>query len=473
MESFYWALGIAAIAFLLGIGFKGIRPASWVVSVLSFVVALAQLLVATTVNIPAPMLTMASSSQEAGMFEVTIKRGKYPFGNIYYRVNQGEPVKYEGGFSVFPQDSVTAYISFLFWSSDCAEDSPRSQAITLHTAITLDGGDAVLRRETAAEDTDLKRIPLYQSNHNDDIEIIDEKGVAQLTISEEDLRELFRSGNVDEVIAAVVVENPDDPQGIVEVTLRGNGRNISIPMQGMVLYLPHHETEPSKAVAQKVWEDKTFSPNVAGLIPCSVADDKIIAIPLTSSAKLQVVSEDAEFADVSPNDKAVNFVGSHGILNGIGGRFSPGADMTRGSIVTALHNMAGTPLVDVEKTAYLDVSKGSWYAQAIAWALDEEIMFGMNGNRFYPDKSVTRGQLALLFWRYSGRPAATSSGLPKYDDLGKVRGDEYIALCWMLQEGILTDAGNDLICPGDDVTREDAAVMLMRLCGWLVGVDVD
>ena len=53
-----------------------------------------------------------------------------------------------------------------------------------------------------------------------------------------------------------------------------------------------------------------------------------------------------------------------------------------------------------------------------------------------------------------------------------MKGDEHTALCWMLQEGILTDADGASIQPREYVSREDAAVMLMRLCGRLVGMDV-
>lgn len=461
-------LGAERVQLIIGI-------VSCIFSGLAFLLAAIQLVIAFTGNIPAPLLTM-TPSQEAGMFEVTIERRNYPFGEIYYRVNQGTPTEYEEGFLVSPQDTVTAYISFLCWSSGCVEGSPQSPAITIRTAITLDSsGDIVLKCETTAGDTNLKNIPLYRSNPGDDIGIIDVKGVAQLTVSAEDLRRLFRSGRTDEVIATVVVKDPDDPQGIIEVALTKNGRNVDVPMQNMVLYLPHQEDDPSKAVAQRVWEAEAFESDAASLIPCSVAGDKIIAIPLTSSAKIQIVSRDPDFTD-GPFDEeeAVNFAGSHGILHGVGGgRFSPQTDMPRGGAVTALYNMAGNPWAEPENGTYSDVPEDSWYAQAVAWALEEKIAIGVDDDQFLPDKPVTRGQFALMLWRYSGKPAATSSSLSTYTDLGNVEGDEYIALCWMLQEHILTDTDGRLIRPGGNVTREKAAVMLMRLCGWLIGMDVD
>lgn len=432
-----------------------------------------QVVIALTGNIPAPLLAM-TPSREAGRFEVVIERKKYPFGAIYYRVNQGAPVEYKESFLIFPQDTVTAYISFLGWSGSYIEDSPRSPSITVCTVATLkSSGDILLRCKTIEGDTDLKSIPLYQSAPDDDIRIIDVKGVAQLTVSAEDLRRLFYSGRTNEVTATVVVKDPDDPRSIVEVALTKNGRNVDVPMQDMVLYLPHQEDDPNQAVAQRLWEADAFGSDAISLIPCSVADGKTIAIPLTSSAKIQVVSRDPGFTD-GPFDEeeAVSFAGSHGILHGVGGgRFSPQANMTRGSVVTALYNMAGSPWTDSGNSIYSDVPKDSWYAQAVAWALEEEIAIGVSQDLFRPDEPVTRGQFALMLWRYSGRPAATSSGLPKYDDLGHVKGDEYTALCWMLQEGILTDTGGDLIRPGGRVVREEAAVMLMRLCRWLIGMD--
>ena len=445
---------------------------SCVFSGLSFLLAIFQVFLAVTGNIPAPLIEM-DPAQETGMFEITIRRRNYPFGEIYYRVNQGTPAKYEEAFIVSPQDKVTAYIAFLNWSSNCAEDSPQSTAITVRTIVSLDSnGDIVLQCETTAEDTDIKRIPLYRSNSDNDIRIVDVKGVARLTISVEDLRRLFTSGK--EVVATIVVRDPDNPQSIVEVTLTENDQTVDAVMQDMVLYLPHREADPSKTVAQRVWDTRAFESDMVSPIPCSVAGGKTIAIPLTSSAKIQIVSQDPGFTD-GPFDEenAVNFVGSHGILTGVGGSsFSPQADITRGAVVTALHNMAGNPWTGSGKNIYQDVPEHKWYAKAVAWASEEKIAIGMNGDRFYPDIPATRAQFALMLWRYSGRPAATSSGLRKYNDLGSVKGDEHTALCWMLQEGILTDADSDLIQPREYVSREEAAVMLMRLCGWLVDMDV-
>lgn len=445
---------------------------SCVFSGLSFLLALFQLLIAVTGNIPAPLI-MIGSAQEAGMFEITIERKNYPFGEIYYCVNQGAPVEYEGAFLVFPQDKVTAYITFFNWSSDCEEKTPQSTAITVRTIATLDSdGNIVLQCETPAGDTDVKNIPLYRSDSDDDIRIIDVKGVARLTVSAEELYRLLSSGK--ELAATVVVRDPDDLRSIVEVKLTENEPNVDVVMQDMVLYLPHREADPNKTVAQRVWDTEAFESDRVKLIPCSVAGDQTIAIPLTSSAKIQIVSRDPGFTD-GPFDAedAVDFVGSHGILHGIGGsNFSPQADITRGAVVTALHNMAGNPLTEAKKDIYRDVPENKWYTKAVAWASEEDIAVGMNGDRFCPDTPVTRGQFALMLWRYSGKPAATSAGLRRYDDLGGVKGDEHTALCWMLQEGILTDADGASIQPREYVSREDAAVMLMRLCGRLVGMDV-
>jgi hypothetical protein len=116
---------------------------------------------------------------------------------------------------------------------------------------------------------------------------------------------------------------------------------------------------------------------------------------------------DNPFGDVKPGDwffDDVSFVYAGGLMAGTGTEsplFSPDKPMSRAMLVTVLYRLAGSPDVSGLSSAFADVPEGSWYCGAVAWAAANGITGGVGGGRFAPDDNVTREQAAAILLRYA------------------------------------------------------------------------
>ena len=100
--------------------------------------------------------------------------------------------------------------------------------------------------------------------------------------------------------------------------------------------------------------------------------------------------------------EAVAFVFHQGLMGGTSAtRFTPEADLSRAMVVTVLHRMAGAPQVTY-RAVFEDVSPGVWYSQAAIWAYEQGIARGLGRpERFAPQTPITREQFATMLHRYA------------------------------------------------------------------------
>lgn len=108
------------------------------------------------------------------------------------------------------------------------------------------------------------------------------------------------------------------------------------------------------------------------------------------------------FTDVKEGDagyEAVKAVYKAGAMTGTGeGRFSPDMTVTRAQAVTVLARLAGAERA--ETAAFSDVEANSWYSGYVGWAVEQGIVEGDGQGHFYPDRTVTAQQMALMLGRY-------------------------------------------------------------------------
>ena len=114
---------------------------------------------------------------------------------------------------------------------------------------------------------------------------------------------------------------------------------------------------------------------------------------------------------------------------------------------------------------YLDVAPDAYYAGAIRWAADEQIVTGYDETHFGPEMPVTREELAAMLFRFARSQGMESVNLSEhltsFSDAPQVSDFAVPALNWAVGSGIiLGDSG--LLEPQDTVTRAEAAQMLMR-----------
>ena len=169
------------------------------------------------------------------------------------------------------------------------------------------------------------------------------------------------------------------------------------------------------------------------------------------------------FKDVPANAyyyEAVKWAQEKGITGGIGnGLFGPNDPCTRAQIVTFLWRAAGSPAPKNTGTAFGDVKPGSFYEQAVAWAVENGITSGTGDGKFSPDATCTRAQSVTFLYRASGSPAVSDKA--EFSDVSTTAfyAD---AVAWAAKKGITTGIGGGLFGSDNDCTRGQIVTFLWR-----------
>ena len=167
------------------------------------------------------------------------------------------------------------------------------------------------------------------------------------------------------------------------------------------------------------------------------------------------------FYDV-PNDayfyEAVKWAVENGITTGVGNDlFAPEQPCTRAQIVTFLWRAAGSP---EPKTAssFTDVSASAYYAKAVAWAVENGITNGMTETTFAPDATCTRGQSVTFLYRAL---KGTASGSANFTDV-KSDAFYADAINWAVANNVTNGTSNTTFSPNADCTRAEIVTFLYR-----------
>ena len=150
----------------------------------------------------------------------------------------------------------------------------------------------------------------------------------------------------------------------------------------------------------------------------------------------------------------------NGITGGIGNKqFGPNDPCTRAQIVPFLWRAAGSPAPKNTGTAFGDVKPGSFYEQAVAWAVENGITGGTGDGMFSPDAPCTRAQSVTFLYRAAGSPKVSGSA-----EFGDVATNAYYAdaVAWAAKNGITGGIGGGLFGSGNDCTRAQIVTFLYR-----------
>lgn len=119
-------------------------------------------------------------------------------------------------------------------------------------------------------------------------------------------------------------------------------------------------------------------------------------------SSLNVSAAAASFTDVEPSAwyyDAVENVTENGWLNGTGGsRFTPDGNLTRAMLATILWRIEGSPAPN-GSADFIDTDSASWYADGLAWSVENGLFNGYPDGSFRPANAITREQLATVFYR--------------------------------------------------------------------------
>lgn len=181
-------------------------------------------------------------------------------------------------------------------------------------------------------------------------------------------------------------------------------------------------------------------------------------VPVKAVSSLQ-----SSFTDVpkgSYYEEAVQWSVLNNITNGVSQTlFGPENTCTRAHAVTFLWRMAGCPSVDKTFMPFTDVPKGSYYYNAVLWAVARNITNGTDATTFSPDDSCTRGQIVTFLWRNKNSPVSDVAN-PFID----VNSDAYYtkAVLWAVKENITNGTTANTFSPNDICTRGQIVTFLWR-----------
>ena len=171
----------------------------------------------------------------------------------------------------------------------------------------------------------------------------------------------------------------------------------------------------------------------------------------------------SSFVDVpsgSYYEDAVDWAVANGITTGTdAAHFSPDGICTRAQAVTFLWRAAGRPAPESRTMPFTDVPADSYYYDAVLWAVENGITKGTSSTTFSPDDTCTRAQIVTFLWRSEQSPAAGSSN-PFTD----VSADVYYAdaVLWAVKEAITTGTTRTTFSPDAECTRAQIVTFLWR-----------
>ena len=169
------------------------------------------------------------------------------------------------------------------------------------------------------------------------------------------------------------------------------------------------------------------------------------------------------FTDVpagSYYEDAVIWAVGKGITSGTSAvTFDPNGNCTRAQAVTFLWRAAGSPAAKSKVMPFTDVPSGSYYYDAVLWAMEQGITKGTSDTAFSPDATCTRAQIVTFLWRANGSPVV--SGNSAFTD---VAADAYYAaaVTWAEKNGVTGGIGNGLFGSGNNCTRAQIVTFLWR-----------
>ena len=166
-----------------------------------------------------------------------------------------------------------------------------------------------------------------------------------------------------------------------------------------------------------------------------------------------------DVAEGSYYEEAIDWAVEKGITNGVSSNmFAPNDPCTRAQIVTFLWRAAGSP-APKSMSSFTDVPADAFYAKAVAWAVENGITSGTGENKFSPNSTCTRAQAVTFLYRASGSPAV--SGKAEFSDVSTTAfyAD---AVAWAAKKGITTGIGGGLFGSDNDCTRGQIVTFLWR-----------
>lgn len=248
-------------------------------------------------------------------------------------------------------------------------------------------------------------------------------------------------------IKTVEVTLPTVPSGTIKLPVDPVKIGESITVKTTTptgIVIPIESPKPG-VVAVLVKSDGTEE-----IIRKSVTGENSISLRLEGSIEVKLVDYGKSFTDVAIDNwayDAIQFSASRELFQATGqSQFTPTGNMTRGMLVTVLARLDGQ-----------DTSSGeTWYSAGMVWAKGNGISDGTA-----PESSITREQLAVMLYRYAGKPDI-GERIKIFSDEGNVSSWATEAMTWAVNTGILNGKPGGILDPTGTATRAEVSIILQR-----------
>ena len=252
---------------------------------------------------------------------------------------------------------------------------------------------------------------------------------------------------------------PDKTEnGSLSVTPQNAKRGSSVTITAT----PDKGCEVDEIVAKDANGNKlTLKDNGDGTYTFTMPASKVTIEATFAEKKAEPIVPEKLFADVSAEEyyyEAVKWASENGVTGGIGENlFGAKLPCTRAQIVTFLWRAAGSP-EPKGMSGFVDVSADAYYAKAVAWAVEQGIVSGTSATTFSPDAVCTRAQSVAFLYRAFGTRAEKAAG---FSDVS-VDAYYADAVAWAVENGVASGIGGGLFAPDQDCARGQIVAFLYR-----------
>ena len=257
---------------------------------------------------------------------------------------------------------------------------------------------------------------------------------AETTLSSKAVEDAKKNGEAVKAPVEVEASRDSNTAPTVKIELPRNSGDTKVE-------IPVTNVKPG-TVAVLVHPDGTEE-----IVKNSLPTEDGIQLTVNGGATVKIMDNSKDFIDTRAHwaKDAIDFVSARGLLNGTSANtFSPNAPTTRAQLWTVLARQADADLT----------GGANWYEKAQAWAKEKGISDGAN-----PNGTINRAQMVTMLWRTMGQP--TAGGTANFTDV-PADSYYASAVAWAVENGITAGVGGGRFDPNSTCTRAQIATFLRR-----------
>lgn len=278
-----------------------------------------------------------------------------------------------------------------------------------------------------------------------------------------------KSGNVKSAISVPVSDNHFILGSNSSTIVVKIGESVQLPTQ--LINSGFHNTattiqvKPSDCSYPSIVTLSGQPVTITGKQPGSGAVTVKFGNGMSTSFYINVTSPYTDVTESNWYYDAVNWSDSRGIIDSANqNTFGASLPMSRGMTAMLLYRLEGSPS-NVWSIPFMDVDAN--YEEPISWAASCGLMSGYGNNRFGPNDTLTREQMAAVLYRYAqykGIDTARQADISRYSDAKSVSNYAFNPICWANYEGLIVGTSTTTLSPSKTITKAEAAVIFMRFC---------